>query len=150
MPLVGIVVGSESDLPLLQPAQDILNQLGIAYELKTISAHRQPEKAREYALTAQQRGIEVIIAAAGLAAHLPGVLAGWTSLPVIGLPLARGELGGIDAFLSIVQMPPGIPVACVGINNAKNAALLAAEILALKYNKTQEACQKYRQEQAER
>jgi 5-(carboxyamino)imidazole ribonucleotide mutase len=147
MPLVGIVVGSESDVPLLQPAQDILNQLGIDYELKIISAHRQPEKVREYGLSAQQRGIEVIIAAAGLAAHLPGVLASWTSLPVIGLPLARGELGGVDAFLSVAQMPPGVPVACVGINNAKNAALLAAEILGLKYEKIQEAHQKYRQEQ---
>ncbi|MBA7680129.1 N5-carboxyaminoimidazole ribonucleotide mutase [subsurface metagenome] len=116
--------------------------------MSVISAHRTPEKARQYALAAQSRGIEVIIAAAGGAAHLPGVLASWTSLPVIGVPLASSELKGIDALYSIVQMPAGIPVACVAIGTAgaKNAAYLAAEILGLKYNNIQKAYEKYRSE----
>jgi 5-(carboxyamino)imidazole ribonucleotide mutase len=129
----------------------VLDELGISYEVSVISAHRTPEKAREYGLTARERGVEVIIAAAGRAAHLPGVLASWTVLPVIGVPLASGELNGIDALYSIVQMPAGIPVACMALGSAgaKNAAYLAAEILGLKYDEVREAYEKYRREQQE-
>lgn len=149
MPLVGVVLGSKSDAPLMQEALDTLQQLGIEYEVEVISAHRSPQKAREYGLRVRERGIEVIIAAAGGAAHLPGVLAAWTTLPVIGVPLATGELKGVDALYSIVQMPAGVPVACVAIGGAKNAAFLAAEILGLKHDKIREAYGKYRQELAE-
>ena len=148
MPLVGIVMGSKSDSGSMQPALDALNQLGIEYEVSIISAHRTPEKAREYGQKAQERGIEVIIAAAGMAAHLPGVLASWTIIPVIGVPLSSGDLKGVDALLSIVQMPGGIPVACVGIGGAKNAAYLAAEILGLKHDKIRKNYEKYRKELA--
>jgi len=146
MPLVAVVMGSKSDAEVMQATLDILAQLGIDYEVNAISAHRTPEKARQYGLTAPERGIEVIIAAAGGAAHLPGVLASWTTLPVIGVPLAAGELKGVDALYSIVQMPAGIPVASVAIGNAgaKNAAYLAAEILGLKYESIRKAYQKYR------
>ena len=146
MPLVAVVMGSKSDAEALKPTLDILTQLGIDYEVDVISAHRTPEKAREYGLAAQDRGIEVIIAAAGGAAHLPGVLASWTILPVIGVPLSNSEVGGIDALYSIVQMPAGIPVACVAIGSAgtKNAAYLAAEILGLKHDKIRKAYEKYR------
>ena len=146
MPLVAVVMGSTSDTEALKPALDVLAQLGIDYEVNVISAHRTPEKARQYGLTAQERGIEVIIAAAGGAAHLPGVLASWTILPVIGVPLAGSELKGVDALYSIVQMPAGIPVACVAIGSAgaKNAAYLAAEILGLKHDKIQKNYEKYR------
>jgi 5-(carboxyamino)imidazole ribonucleotide mutase len=146
MPLVGIVMGSKSDADLVKPAQDVLEQLGIEYEVSITSAHRTPDKAREYGKNARERGIEVIIAAAGMAAHLPGVLASWTTIPVIGVPIASGELRGVDALLSIVQMPGGIPVACVGINGAKNAAYLAAAILSLKHDKIRENYEKYRKE----
>jgi 5-(carboxyamino)imidazole ribonucleotide mutase len=147
-PLVGIVIGSKSDTETVQPALDILNQLGIEHEVNTISAHRTPEKARQYASSARERGIEVIIAAAGMAAHLPGVLASWTTLPVIGVPLAGSELKGADALYSIVQMPSGIPVACMAIGSAgvKNAAYFAAEILGLKHDKIREAYERYRRE----
>lgn len=144
MPLVGVVMGSKSDAPLMQPALDTLKELGLDYEVSVISAHRTPEKARDYGRGAAARGIEVIIAGAGLSAHLPGVLASWTTLPIIGVPLPAGELKGMDAFLSISQMPPGVPVACVGIGGARNAALLAAQILALKYDSLAKACQEYR------
>jgi 5-(carboxyamino)imidazole ribonucleotide mutase len=146
MPLAGVVMGSKSDTEAVQQTLDILKELGIDYEVSVISAHRTPDKAKQYAMEARDRGIEVIIAAAGMAAHLPGVLASWTTLPVIGIPLSSGELKGVDALYSIVQMPPGIPVATVAIGNAgaKNAAYLAAEILGLKYNKIQEAYEKYR------
>jgi len=148
LPLVAVVMGSKSDAEAMQPTLDILTQLGIDYEINVISAHRTPEKARQYGLAARERGIEVIIAAAGGAAHLPGVLASWTTLPVIGVPLATGELEGVDALYSIVQMPAGIPVASVAIGNAgaKNAAYLAAEILGLKYDRIQKAYEKYRSE----
>jgi len=148
MPLVAVVMGSKSDAEAMQSTLDVLTQLGIDYEVSVISAHRNPEKARQYGLAAQGRGIEVIIAAAGGAAHLPGVLASWTTLPVIGVPLATSELGGIDALYSIVQMPAGIPVASVAIGSAgaKNAAYLAAEILSLKYDKIRKAYEKYRSE----
>jgi len=146
MPLVAVVMGSKSDTEALKPTLEVLDQLGIDYEVNVISAHRTPEKARQYGLSARERGIEVIIAAAGGAAHLPGVLASWTTLPVIGVPLATSELGGIDALYSIVQMPAGIPVASVAIGNAgaKNAAFLAAEILGLKYEEVRRAYEKYR------
>jgi 5-(carboxyamino)imidazole ribonucleotide mutase len=148
MPLVGVVMGSKSDAEVIQPALDILTQLGISHEVNIISAHRTPEKARQYALSAKERGIEIIIAAAGRAAHLPGVLASWTTLPVIGVPIASGELKGVDALYSIVQMPAGIPVACMAIGSvgAKNAAYLAAAILGLKHDKINEAYEKYRRE----
>ncbi len=148
MPLVGVVMGSKSDAETLQHMLDILKQLGIDHEVNVISAHRNPEKAREYALSARERGIEVIIAAAGMAAHLPGTLASRTTLPVIGIPISHGELKGIDALYSIVQMPAGIPVACMAIGSAgaKNAAHLAAEILGLKYEKIRQAYDKYRSE----
>ncbi|MFC1970692.1 5-(carboxyamino)imidazole ribonucleotide mutase [Chloroflexota bacterium] len=148
MPPVGVVMGSKSDAEALKPALEILNQLGIDHEVNVISAHRTPEKARQYALSARERGIEVIIAAAGMAAHLPGVLASWTTLPVIGVPLASGELKGVDALYSIVQMPAGIPVACmaIGSTGAKNAAYLAAEILGLKHDSINKSYEKYRSE----
>jgi 5-(carboxyamino)imidazole ribonucleotide mutase len=146
MPLVAVVMGSKSDAEAVQPTLDVLGELGLDYEVSVISAHRNPERARQYGLAAQSRGIEVIIAVAGGAAHLPGVLASWTTLPVIGVPLATSELKGIDALYSIVQMPAGIPVASVAIGTpgAKNAAYLAAEILALKYDKIRKAYEKYR------
>jgi len=148
MPLVGVVMGSKSDAEAVQPALDILKELGIDYEVNVISAHRTPEKARQYGQQARGRGLEVIIAAAGGAAHLPGVMASWTNLPVVGIPLPGGELKGIDALYSIVQMPAGIPVACVavGLAGVKNAAYLAAEILGLKYENIRKAYDKYRKE----
>ena len=148
MPLVAIVMGSKSDAELMRPTVEVLTKLGIDYEMSVISAHRNPEKIRQYGLDAQSRGIEVIIAAAGGAAHLPGVLASWTTLPVIGVPLATSELEGIDALYSIVQMPAGVPVACmaIGTAGAKNAAYLAAEILSLKHDKIKKAYEKYRSE----
>ena len=148
MPLVGVVMGSKSDAETLQGTLDVLTQLGIDHEVNIISAHRTPEKAKEYAQSARDKGIEVIIAAAGMAAHLPGVLASWTTLPVIGIPMSSGELKGVDALYSIVQMPGGIPVACMAIGSAgaKNAAFLAAEILGLKHDKIRQAYDKYRSE----
>ena len=135
---------------MIQPAIDICRDLGIECELSVISAHRTPEKAREFAKSAKTRGVEVIIAAAGGSAHLPGVIASWTTLPVIGVPLASSELKGMDALYSIVQMPAGIPVACVAVGGwgVKNAAYLAAEILGLKYNSIREAYDRFRSELA--
>jgi 5-(carboxyamino)imidazole ribonucleotide mutase len=146
MPLVGVVMGSKSDAGVMEAALDVLTALGIDHEVNVISAHRTPEKAKQYAQSARERGIEVIIAAAGMAAHLPGVLASWTTLPVIGVPMTVGELKGVDALYSIVQMPAGIPVACMAIGSAgaKNAAYLAAEILGLKHDKIRRAYEKYR------
>jgi 5-(carboxyamino)imidazole ribonucleotide mutase len=148
MPLVGVVMGSKSDAEALQPGLDLLTRFGIDYEVSVISAHRSPEKARQYALSARERGTEVIIAAAGYAAHLPGVLAGWCTLPIIGIPLTGSELNGVDALYSIVQMPAGIPVACMSVGSAgvKNAACMAAEILGLKHESIREAYEKYRNE----
>lgn len=150
MPLVGIVIGSKRDTELIQPALDVLKELGIEHEFSVISAHRNPQRAREYGLEAEKRGLKVIIAAAGYAAHLPGVLASWTTLPVIGVPLPTSELKGMDALLSVVQMPGGVPVACTGIgaSGAKNAALLAAQILGLEDREIREAYRKYKQELA--
>ena len=131
-PLVGILIGSESDRERMQPALDELGSKGIACELEVRSAHRNPDAVAEYARTARERGLRVLIAGAGLAAALPGVVAAHTDLPVIGVPLrsSMSVLDGLDALLSIVQMPPGVPVACVGVDNARNAAVLAARILA--------------------
>jgi 5-(carboxyamino)imidazole ribonucleotide mutase len=131
-PLVGILVGSDSDRERMQPALDELTARGIAHEFEVRSAHRQPDAVAEYARSAEGRGLKVLIAGAGLAAALPGVVAAHTDLPVIGVPLrsSKSVLDGLDALLSIVQMPPGIPVACVGVDNAKNAAVLAARIVA--------------------
>ena len=147
MPLVAVVMGSKSDTETVQPMLDTLNQMGIEYEIHVLSAHRTPEKVKIFAQQASKRRIEVIIAAAGGAAHLPGVIASWTTLPVIGVPLASSDLKGVDALYSIVQMPAGIPVACVAVGSAgvKNAAYLAAEILGIKHPKIREAYEKYRQ-----
>ena len=131
-PLVGILVGSESDRERMQPALDELEQRGVAHEFEVRSAHRTPDAVAEYARTARERGLRVLICGAGLAAALPGVVAAHTDLPVIGVPLrsSMSVLDGLDALLSIVQMPPGVPVATVGVDNARNAAVLAARILA--------------------
>lgn len=129
---VGIVMGSDSDLSIMREAADALQELGIPYEIHVMSAHRTPDEAAEFSRGARARGMRVVIAGAGGAAHLPGVLAAYTTLPVIGVPIssASGTLGGLDALLAIVQMPKGIPVATVAINGARNAGLLAAQILA--------------------
>jgi 5-(carboxyamino)imidazole ribonucleotide mutase len=151
LPLVGVVMGSKSDASAMQPAIDMLVELGVEHEVCVISAHRTPEKARAYGQGAADRGLSVIIAGAGGAAHLPGVLASWTTIPVIGVPLVAGELKGLDALYSIVQMPGGVPVACVGIGSggAKNAALLAAQILGLKHVSIKQAVENQRRRQAE-
>ena len=132
-PLVGIVMGSDSDLPVMKEAATVLKEMGIPCEMDISSAHRLPDKTANYARTARDRGLEVLIAGAGMAAHLAGVLAANTTLPVIGVPLKSGALNGADALYSTVQMPPGIPVATVAIDGAKNAAYLACEILSIKY-----------------
>ncbi|HZR84913.1 MAG TPA: 5-(carboxyamino)imidazole ribonucleotide mutase [Candidatus Binatia bacterium] len=129
-PLVGIIMGSDSDLPTLQKAVDVFAELGIAHEVRIVSAHRTPLDMAEYGRTARERGLKVIIAGAGGAAHLPGMVAAHTTLPVIGVPVPTEHLRGLDSLLSIVQMPGGVPVATVAIGNATNAGLLAAEILA--------------------
>jgi 5-(carboxyamino)imidazole ribonucleotide mutase len=129
-PLVGIVMGSDSDRPTMAKAGAVLDRFGVAFEVHVMSAHRSPRRVAEYAETAETRGLEVIIAGAGLAAHLPGVVAAHTPLPVIGVPLAGEALGGADALFSCVQMPPGVPVATVAIGGAKNGAILAVQILA--------------------
>ncbi len=126
---VGIIMGSDSDLPVMQAAADQLSEFGIAYEMTIVSAHRTPHRLYEYSQTAIERGLKVIIAGAGGAAHLPGMVAAITSLPVIGVPVKSSALSGEDSLLSIVQMPPGVPVATVAINGAKNAGILAAQIL---------------------
>lgn len=130
-PVVGIIMGSDSDLPVMSKAASMLDDLGVEYELTVVSAHRTPDKLYNYAKTAKSRGIKVIIAGAGGAAHLPGMTAAMTVLPVIGVPVQTKALGGVDSLYSIVQMPPGIPVATVAINGALNAALLAAKILSV-------------------
>jgi phosphoribosylaminoimidazole carboxylase PurE protein len=130
-PLVGIVMGSKSDMPVMQKAADELSERGISHEVRVMSAHRDPLVVTEYASAAKMRGIRVIIAGAGLSAALPGVVAAHTELPVIGVPLSSSNsvAGGLDALLSVAQMPPGVPVACVAVNGARNAAVLAARIL---------------------
>jgi 5-(carboxyamino)imidazole ribonucleotide mutase len=132
-PVVGVILGSKSDLPLMESCVKVLEELGIEHEVKVCSAHRNPRGVMEWATSARERGIKVVIAAAGGAAHLPGVVAAWTDLPVIGVPVPTQHLGGVDSLYSIVQMPAGIPVATVAIGEAgaKNAAWLAARILGL-------------------
>ena len=144
---VSVIMGSTSDLEVMSAAFTTLEQFGIPYEKKVISAHRAPELLAAYAREAKGRGIDIIIAGAGGAAHLPGVTAAYTPLPVIGIPIQTKALGGMDSLLSIVQMPSGIPVATVGINGAKNAALLAVEILALRDESLARKYDAFRQEQ---
>lgn len=147
MPLVGVIIGSKSDEPEIQPTLLALSELGIDHEIETISAHRRPKQVMEYAQSAESRGVEVIIAAAGGAAALPGVVASWSILPVIGVPLPSSELKGVDSLYSIVQMPPGVPVAAVAIGawGARNAAYLAAAILGLKHGSIREAYAAFRE-----
>jgi len=147
--LVGVVMGSRSDWETMSNAADTLDKLGIAYEARVLSAHRTPDQALEYARTAESRGLEVIIAGAGGAAHLAGVMAAQTSLPVLGVPMQTSALNGLDSLLSIVQMPAGVPVGTLAIGRpgAVNAALLAAAILALKYPEIREELKKYREAQ---
>ena len=128
-PRVGIIMGSKNDKPKMQPAGQALQDAGIRYEVRVMSAHRDPEKVREYCHAARMRGLKVIIAGAGMSAALPGVAAAHTDLPVIGVPILGKSLGGLDALFSVAQMPPGVPVACVAIDGAKNAGLLAARII---------------------
>ena len=128
-PLVSIIMGSTSDLPVMEEAAKLLNELQIPFEMNALSAHRTPDKVEEFAKSAKERGIKVIIAGAGMAAHLPGVIAAMTPLPVIGVPI-KGSLEGLDSLLAIVLMPPGIPVATVAINGARNAGILAAQVIA--------------------
>lgn len=130
MKRIGIIMGSDSDLPVMQEAAKVLDELGIGYELTVVSAHRTPERMYDYAKEAYDRGIRVIIAGAGGAAHLPGMVASLTPLPVIGVPVKSNAMSGIDSLYSIVQMPPGVPVATVAINGARNAGILAAQMLA--------------------
>ncbi len=152
MPQVGVIMGSASDEPVVQETVSTLEQMKIDYEVRVLSAHRTPDRVREYAEHARERGIQVLIAAAGGSAALGGALASWTTLPVIGIPLASSELKGIDALLATAQMPPGIPVACmaVGAWGARNAAYYAAEILGLHNEEIRQAYEDYRRELRER
>lgn len=149
IPTVGIVMGSASDKPKMQSAEVILDRFGVPYESNVISAHRMPEQASEYAKLAEERGLRVIIAAAGRAAHLAGVMAANTILPVIGVPVHGGHLGGADSLYSTVQMPSGVPVATVGIDQATNAAILAVQILACKRNDLEEKLRNFKKELAQ-
>ncbi|MCH2305017.1 MAG: 5-(carboxyamino)imidazole ribonucleotide mutase [SAR202 cluster bacterium] len=144
--LVSVLTGSKSDLPVMEACVDILNEMGIPNEIKVISAHRNPKKLMEYVTGLKDNGTEVVIAGAGGAAALPGAIASWTTLPVIGVPIASSELKGVDSLYSIVQMPPGIPVACVAIGSwgARNAAYFALQILGLKYSDFKEKYENYR------
>lgn len=143
-PLVGIIMGSDSDLPVMDAARQIMKEFDIPYEITIVSAHRTPKKLVDYSTEADVRGLEVVIAGAGGAAHLPGMVASITPLPVIGVPVKSSNLQGLDSLLSIVQMPGGVPVATVAINNAKNAGLLAVQILGNKYPEIREKVKKYK------
>ena len=147
MPLVGVLMGSSSDIPAMDPTVEVLDQMGIDHEVEVMSAHRTPDRVREYGITARDRGIEVIIAGAGGSAGLPGVLASWTTLPIIGVPIPSSDLKGIDSLYAIAQMPPGIPVACVAVGSwgARNAAFLAAQILGGKHPEIGQAYDDYRE-----
>ncbi|SJZ81078.1 5-(carboxyamino)imidazole ribonucleotide mutase [Selenihalanaerobacter shriftii] len=147
---VGIIMGSDSDLPIMKETAEVLEDFEIEYELTVISAHRTPAKAEEYAKTAEDRGLEVIIAGAGKAAHLAGVLAAYTSLPVIGVPIKTSTLGGNDSLYSMVQMPGGVPVATVALNGAKNAGLLAIQILGVANQEIREKFKKYKEKMADK
>ncbi|MFZ4583901.1 MAG: 5-(carboxyamino)imidazole ribonucleotide mutase [Acidimicrobiia bacterium] len=148
-PLVGIIMGSDSDLSVMRGAVEILEQFGVPHEVRIVSAHRTPDMMVEYARTAADRGLQVIIAGAGGAAHLPGMTASMTTLPVIGVPVPLAQLDGLDSLLSIVQMPAGIPVATVAVGNAKNAGLLAVRILAATDDALRNAMAKYQSELAD-
>lgn len=149
-PVIGILMGSESDLIVMQSAAEALDKFGISYELVITSAHRSPKQTMTYAKKAEQRGIKVIIAGAGGAAHLPGVVAAWCTIPVIGVPIRTRTFKGIDSFISMVEMPRGVPVATVGVDNATNAALLAVAILAVNDKVIRSKLTEYRKELAKK
>lgn len=148
-PLVGIIMGSTSDMAVMAECESQLEALGVPFEVLVASAHRQPAKVHDWATSAADRGIKVIVAAAGKAAHLGGVVAAYTPLPVITVPMKTGDLGGLDSLLSMVQMPAGVPVACVAINGAKNAAILATQILGTSMPQYRDAIAAYKREMAE-
>jgi 5-(carboxyamino)imidazole ribonucleotide mutase len=145
-PLVGIIMGSDSDLPIMNEAKEILDSFGVANEITIVSAHRTTRRMVQYATSAKKRGVEVIIAGAGGAAHLPGMVASLTAVPVIGVPIKTKTLEGLDSLLSIAQMPPGVPVAAMAINGAKNAGLLACQILGTKYSGIRTKIEEYKYE----
>jgi len=147
---VAIVMGSDSDFPIVEKGYNILKDFGVEVDVRVISAHRTPDVAIDFAKNAEKNGYELIIGAAGKAAHLPGVLAGCTPLPVIGVPIKSSELDGMDALLAIVQMPPGVPVATVAINGADNAALLAVQILSVKYDELRIKFKEYKEQMAQK
>lgn len=147
-PLVGIIMGSQSDMPAMEPCMKQLDDFGISYEVKVASAHRKPAEVHNWASTAHERGIRVIVAAAGKAAHLGGVVAAYTPNPVITVPMKTSDLGGLDSLLSMVQMPSGVPVACVAINGAKNAAILATQILGTGSSEIRNTIINYKQDMA--
>lgn len=148
-PVVGIIMGSKSDMPAMEPCMQQLDEFGISYEVKVASAHRKPLEVHEWASTAHERGIKVIIAAAGKAAHLGGVVAAYTPDPVIAVPMKTSDLGGLDSLLSMVQMPSGVPVACVAINGAKNAAIFATQILGATMPEYRQVIVDFKQKMAE-
>ena len=148
-PLVGIIMGSKSDLPVMQACIDQLEDFGVPYELVIASAHRNPAKVHDWAITAADRGMKVIVAAAGKAAHLGGVVAAYTPLPIVGVPMKTSDLGGMDSLLSMVQMPSGVPVACVAINGAKNAAIYATQIIGATVPEYREKIVAFKQAMAE-
>lgn len=145
-PLVGIIMGSDSDLPVMNEAKEILDSFGVANEITIVSAHRTTKRMVRYATTAKKRGVEIIIAGAGGAAHLPGMVASLTAVPVIGVPIKTKSLDGLDSLLSIAQMPPGVPVAAMAINGSMNAGILACQILGTKYSDIAKRVEKYKQE----
>ena len=145
-PLVGIIMGSDSDLPVMDAAREVMKEFGVPYEITVVSAHRTPDKLYKYSETAVERGLEVIIAGAGGAAHLPGMVVVISPLPVVGVPVRSSNLQGLDSLLSIVQMPGGVPVASVAINNGKNAGLLAIQMLGGKYPEYREKMIQYKQD----
>ena len=145
-PLVGIIMGSDSDLPVMNQAKEILDSFGVVNEITIVSAHRTTKRMFHYATTAKKRGLEIIIAGAGGAAHLPGIVASLTALPVIGVPIKTKSLDGLDSLLSIAQMPPGVPVATMAINGARNAGILACQILGTKYSEIAIRVEKYKRE----
>ena len=147
-PLVSIIMGSTSDLPVMEKAAKFLNDLRIPFEINALSAHRTPEAVESFAKNAKSKGIKVIIAAAGKAAHLAGVLAGVSTLPVIGLPIKSSTMDGLDSLLSVVQMPKGVPVATVAINGAENAGILAVQMLSIKYDGLKEKLKEYKEQMA--
>lgn len=148
-PIVGVVMGSDSDWPTMKEAAETLEEFGISFEKQVVSAHRTPDLMAEYGLTARERGLKIIIAGAGGAAHLPGMLASYTTLPVIGVPVKTTALGGLDSLYSIVQMPNGVPVATVAIGKAKNAALLAIRMLSMNSEELTDKLEDYHQKMAD-